>query len=108
MILERRILVFALLSSLLLMSFTVSIKGHSGDVLGPAWTSTAPTIDGTIGTVMVGEFPTIEPELSPDLKKLLGTAGYCGSKVAAKSFSPTRESPIQPQYVLKSLEDALS
>jgi pyruvate,orthophosphate dikinase len=29
------------------------------------------TIDGTLGTVMVGEVPTIEPELSPDLKKIL-------------------------------------
>ncbi len=29
------------------------------------------TIDGTMGTVMVGEIPTIEPELSPDMKTLL-------------------------------------
>lgn len=29
------------------------------------------TIDGSQGTVMVGEVPTIEPELSPELKQLL-------------------------------------
>jgi len=29
------------------------------------------TVDGTLGTVMVGEVPTIEPELSPELKQLL-------------------------------------
>jgi pyruvate,orthophosphate dikinase len=29
------------------------------------------TIDGSAGTVMVGEVPTIEPELSPELKQLL-------------------------------------
>jgi pyruvate,orthophosphate dikinase len=29
------------------------------------------TIDGTMGTVMLGEVPTIEPDLSPDLKQLL-------------------------------------
>nr|MDO8132754.1 pyruvate, phosphate dikinase [Candidatus Njordarchaeum guaymaensis] len=29
------------------------------------------TIDGSIGTVMLGEVPTVEPELSPELKQLL-------------------------------------
>nr|MDO8098149.1 pyruvate, phosphate dikinase [Candidatus Njordarchaeota archaeon] len=29
------------------------------------------TVDGSMGTVMLGEVPTIEPDLSPDLKQLL-------------------------------------
>jgi pyruvate,orthophosphate dikinase len=29
------------------------------------------TVDGSMGTVMVGEVPTVEPDLSPDLKQLL-------------------------------------
>ena len=44
------------------------------------------------------------------LRQSLERAGYGGSRVAAKSFSPTRglSVPLQPSDVLKSLEDALS
>ncbi|WXG47600.1 MAG: pyruvate, phosphate dikinase [Candidatus Atabeyarchaeum deiterrae] len=44
-------------------SFTASnTTVKEGDVI---------TIDGSMGTVMLGEVPTIEPELSPELKQLL-------------------------------------
>ncbi|WXG44955.1 MAG: pyruvate, phosphate dikinase [Promethearchaeati archaeon SRVP18_Atabeyarchaeia-1] len=44
-------------------TFTVgSITVKEGDVI---------TIDGSMGTVMQGEVPTIEPDLSPELKQLL-------------------------------------
>ena len=47
------------------------------------------TIDGTRGLVMLGEFPTIEPELAPDLKQILEWADEIRSlKVEANADEP--------------------